>query len=419
MSQAMTLRCIRCGAESPLRLVAAACPACGDARANLRAAYAESAADRWARVSGAGFWRYAPMLPAAEGAVSLHEGATPLVAAGKLGREIGVDRLFLKDESRNPTWSYKDRLSTVAVSAACGMGAPVLATSSSGNAGASLAAYAARAGMPCVVITFAGTAGPMLAQIRKYGPTVVSLAHKQDRWPVLAECVRRFGWFAASPYSAPVAGSHALGIEGYKTIAYEIYESFDGQAPDWVVMPVCYGDALAGVWYGFQELKDAGVIERLPRMVAAEVFGSLGAALGSGGDHVPDMRANFAALAVSVGATQSAFQALNVLRQSGGTAVTVGNDGLIDAQERLAATEGVFAELTSVMPIVAIERLRRSGVIARGDSVVAVVTASGLKDIDKSASEAASTLTGDGSVEGALRFLADRFDHGARQKQAV
>ena len=134
--------------------------------------------------------------------------------------------------------------------------------------------YAARAGMPCVVFTCAGSAGPMLAQMKKYGAKVISLARKQDRWPLLAECIRQFNWFATSPYTSPVVGSHPLGIEAYKTMAYEICEDLNWDCPNWVVMPTCYGDGLAGAWYGFQELRAAGLIERLPKMVAVEVFGS-------------------------------------------------------------------------------------------------------------------------------------------------
>lgn len=410
MSAVTGLRCVRCGAAAPFALAIDGCPVCVDARANLRVEYADSAGTRWQRRSdGPGLWRFASMLPDAADPVSLDEGGTPLVRAHRLGAALGLDRLAIKDESRNPTWSYKDRVSTVAVSAARQLGVRVLATASSGNAGASLAAYAAKAGLPCVVFTFAGTAGPMLAQIKKYGAMVVPLARKQDRWPLLSHCVRRFGWFATSPYSAPVVGSHPLGIEGYKTLAFEICADLNGDVPDWVVMPVCYGDAFAGAWYGFQELYAAGVISRLPRMVAAEVFGSLGAALASGEDRVPDMPASFDPLAVSVGATQSAYQALKVLRESDGLAVSVDNDGLISAQESLAQNEGLFAELTAAMPLMAIRKLRQSDHIKRTELVVAVATAGGLKALDKSVPAGADAPPVEGTLDAVLRFLDERF----------
>ncbi|BCH21607.1 threonine synthase [Mesorhizobium sp. L-8-3] len=311
-------------------------------------------------------------------------GQTPFVEATRIGRTLEVPKLFIKDEGRNPTWSHKDRFSTVAVSVARAQGAKVVATASSGNAGASLAAYAARAGLRCVVTTFGGSANAMLAQIRKYGATALPLANKMDRWTLLAEAATRYGWFIASPYSAPVVGSHALGIEGYKTIAYEIVEQSGGVAPDWCVLPVCYGDALSGVWAGFQELYAQGAIPRLPRMVAAEVHGSLAHALVTGGDRLEERGMAFESLAVSIGAPRSAYQALKALRESCGRAVPVSNDGLVEMQERLARDEGIFAELASVTPLLAIARLRGEGVIAAKDRVVAVATASGLKDLDRS-----------------------------------
>ncbi|AOO85144.1 threonine synthase [Bosea vaviloviae] len=330
-------------------------------------------------------WRYAHALPCSlENAVSLGEGQTPLIGAARIGLALGVPNLFIKDEGRNPTWSHKDRFSTVAVSVARAQGAKVVATASSGNAGASLAAYAARAGLQCVVTTFGGSANAMLAQIRKYGATVLPLADKMDRWTLLAEAATRYGWFIASPYHAPVVGSHALGIEGYKTIAYEIVEQSGGIAPDWCVLPVCYGDALFGVWTGFQELFAQGAISRLPRMVAAEVHGSLAQALATGSDRLEERSLAFESLAVSIGAPRSTYQALKALRESSGHAVPVNNDGLVDMQERLARDEGIFAELASVTPLLAMERLREGGVIAPDDHVVAVTTASGLKDLDRS-----------------------------------
>lgn len=415
MQPIAALACIRCHADYPVSAVVNGCPACvAVAPSNLRVTYKPEVRTSWRM--GAhhrerqGMWHYADMLPVtARDAVSLGEGGTPLIETPRMAARIGLERLFIKDETRNPTWSYKDRLSAVVVSAAKMLGARVLATSSSGNAGASLAAYAARAGLPCVVLTSAGTAGPMLAQIRKYGAGVVPLADKAHRWPMLAEGVRRYGWLATSPYTAPVVGSHPIGIEGYKTMAFEIVEQLGGIAPDWCAMPVCYGDAMAGLWQGFLDLKEMGVIDRLPRLIAAEAHGSLTAALCDVGDRIPNKPAAFQTLAISIGATQSAFQALQALRQSDGRAVPLGNDGLIAMQEDLAATEGIFAELTSVMPLVAVGKLRAEGTISAGETVVVVVTAGGLKDLDRSTNDLQMRDAVEGSFDSVMRFLRDRY----------
>ncbi|MGJ4859581.1 threonine synthase [Labrys sp. La1] len=385
--------CLRCGGRFPLntKIDARGCPTCRpQAPANLKVVYERNEgsahdAARAERSSLPSLWRYADWLPCSkDDAISLGEGLTPLLPARAIGERLGVPNLLIKDESKNPTWSHKDRFSTVSVSMACLDGASVIATASSGNAGASLAAYAARAGIRCVVVTFAGTAGAMLDQIGKYGATVLSLADKAQRWPLLAKCAEQFGWFVTSPFHGPVIGSHPYGIEGYKTLAYEIIDQMQGAVPDWCVLPVCYGDALAGLWQGFEDMFANGRIERLPRLVAAEVHGSLAAALSAGTDAIAEMPAAFDTLAVSIGTTRSTFQALHALRASGGAAVPVSNHGLIVLQEELARTEGILAELASVTPLAAIVQLRRQNVILDSQSVVAVVTGSGLKDFDRS-----------------------------------
>ncbi|NGN43519.1 pyridoxal-phosphate dependent enzyme [Mesorhizobium sp. CGMCC 1.15528] len=405
--------CIRCSANysADIEIDSRGCPVCQlSAPANLQPVYkkSQSAGEPDRPDLRKSLWRHANTLPcAAEDAISLGEGDTPLLKAATIGQALGVPNLFIKDEGRNPTWSHKDRFSTVAVSVARSQGARVIATASSGNAGASLAAYAARAGLECVVATFAGTAGPMLSQIRRYGATVLPLVNKMDRWALLADAASRFGWFVTSPCHSPVVGSHPVGIEGYKTMAYEIVEQSNGEVPDWCVMPVCYGDALAGVWLGFKELFEARYVDRLPKLVAAEVHGSLSDALARGVDRLDEQEMLFETLAVSIGTPRSTYQAVKALRESSGRAVPVGNDSLLDLQKQLARREGIFAELASVTPLAAIRELRKQGVIAADDRVVAVVTASGLKDLDRSTdpSETHQTFR---TIEDAWQWLGSR-----------
>jgi threonine synthase len=385
----VALKCLRCSTLYALDHVGSGCDTCQGALAsNLRVQYSQADVSKWsfAPVSPArrGMARFSPMLPLPEaGLVTLGEGDTPLHLTTRLGAYLGLGRLYVKDESRNPTHSYKDRLSAVAVSWAKHLGAPAVATASSGNAGASLAAYAARAGMPCVVASMKGAAGPMVTQIRKLGAHLILMQDKTMRWPFLAEAARRHGWFITSPYSSPVAGSTPIGIEGYKTIAYELFQDL-GCVPDWIALPVCYGDALAGIHQGFLDLRAAGATDRLPRFIAAESHGSLGCAMSAHADRVEAVPATYAALAASVGANQSAYQALLALRQSDGVAVRIGNEGLVEMQELIGSLEGLCFELASVMPFAAVRRLRKEGTIASDDLVVCLATASGLKDTDKS-----------------------------------
>lgn len=405
MDLVFAYQCLRCSTTFPstLPIDSRGCPLCHEhAPSNLRVAHMDSGSGEQSCRSNS-LWRYERHLPCpSDQAVSLGEGLTPLLRAGKLGEMIGVPELWLKDEGRNPTWSHKDRFSTLAITAARLVGAKVVATASSGNAGASLAAYAARAGLKCVVATFAGAATPMTQQIAKYGAEIVPFASKSDRWRFLEEGIARCGWWVFSPFLAPVVGSHPIGIEGYKTLAYEIVEQSDGEIPDWCALPVCYGDALSGLWLGFKELRQEGAIDKLPKLIAAEVHGSLCNALAHGSDSVPAMTPEFETLAVSVGAPQSTFQALCALRESQGLAVPVGNQGVIELQRSIADKEGVFAELASVLPVAAIAWARKRDIIKRSERVVAVLTASGLKDLDRST---------EGSLPSPFGSTADAWRH--------
>ncbi len=389
---AASLDCILCGIAYPVDHFDRACSSClarGHA-ANLSVGYvAGPAPDRDALPSHpASMWRYADMLPLAAGeAVSLGEGATPLVRIEWTdGMEVEV-----KDETRNPTWSFKDRLASVAVSWARRSGAAVIATSSSGNAGAAAAAYAARAGLACVVLTFRGTAGPMIDQIRAAGAMVLECAAKDDRWIILEKAVRAFGWFPTAPFFGPTVGSNPIGIEGYKTLAYEIAEQRGWQVPDWCVLPVCYGDALFGLWKGFEEMRRWGWTTAVPRLVAAEISGSLAAAMAGGGPMPPAVVRNAGSVAVSIDAPRSTAQAVAALRRTDGVALTLDDAAILEARARLARRTGMFLEASSAAAFAAIDRLCGAGTIARGQSVVAVATASGLKDIG-AAPDAASPL---------------------------
>lgn len=410
------LNCIRCGAEYPASFAidSRGCPKCApEAPANLAVRYDGVPAIDMARARaqrGEGMARFAPFLPvAAEAMVRMGEGDTPLVAVPALGGQIGVERLYFKDESRNPTWSHKDRFSAVAVSYARQQGVSALATASSGNAGASLAAYAAKAGLPCIVFTFQNSAGPMVEQIGRYGAMVVPVPRPQDRWPLLAAGVARFGWMGTSPFAAPVVGSHPVGLEGYKTLAYELYEDFDGDVPDWIVVPTSYGDIVAGIWRGFQDLAGLGLIRKLPRLVVAEVYRSVETTLESGGDRMFDAPRTFESLAVSIAASQGTFQSLLAVRQSNGRAINLLDDELLAVQRQTARAEGMLGELSSVAAVAAAARLRADGTIGADETVVCVMTSTGLKDLDKSGAPAAPVEPVRGGLDAALDYLKDVY----------
>ena len=405
-----SLACVRCGRSYPLDSFDRACGACGDKEvaANLSVVYDESNPPDRDALPGAPktLWRFADALPlGAEQAVTLGEGMTPIIPAASPHCET----LFVKDETRNPTWSFKDRLASVAISWAASIGVGVIATSSSGNAGAAAASYAARAGMPCVVLTFKGAAGPMVEQIRAAGAMVLECAEKEDRWRILSEAVDRFGWFPTSPFFGPTAGSNPIGIEGYKTLAYEIAEQLDWRVPDWCVLPVCYGDALFGLWKGFDEMRRWGWTDRMPRLVAAEVSGSLSAGLSGDDPMPPAVEREAGSIAISIDIPRSTAQALLALRRTDGLAVTLEDSAILGAQAALARDSGLFVEASSAAALAAIDRLGDDGAIRRGDTVVAVATASGLKDVGAAPSAAAAVPGVKADLDDLRRALGEHY----------
>jgi threonine synthase len=176
--------------------------------------------------------------------------------------------------------------------------------------------------------------------------------------------------------------------------------------PDCCVLPVCYGDALIGIWRGFEEMQAIGWIDRVPRMMAAEIYGSLGAALDDGGDALPDMPLTHDTVAKSTTATRSTFQALHVLRSSGGRATVVTNEAIMQWQQKLAQDEGLYVEPASAGAIAAAAQLRADGTIMAADRVVILLTASGLKDPLATASVQDDLLTVDGGAEELFAQLA-------------
>jgi threonine synthase len=364
------------------------CPACRTEQyvANLAVKYdyeAIAASVTPAMVAGRPptLWRYRELLPVSDPAhiVSLGEGMTPLLPIPDIGRQLGIQQLYLKNESLNPTWSFKDRLCSVAVSIAVEMKAQGIVASSTGNHGASAAAYAARAGLPCIVLTLPDVPEAMKILMQAYGAYVVATPRPSDRWILMAKLVEQ-GWYGVTNFMAPAVGSNPFGVEGHKTIAYEIAEQLGWQAPDIVVMPVGYADGLAGTWRGFTDLLRLGWIARRPRMIAAEVHGPLANAMRVGLPHVPAVPSRRDSIAFSIASTVSATQGLRALRESGGEALCVQDDEIMEMQLRLGAAEGIYVEAASVASLVALGKLASRGMIEPDQVAVAVATSTGLKD---------------------------------------
>jgi threonine synthase len=390
MPEVLGLQCLRCGALYPAELafdrLVMGCRECATPQsvANLSVKYADRA---WQGITPASFagrvhsmWRYREFLPIEPtSAVSLGEGMTALVDCPNLARRLGIRRLYVKDESRNPTWSHKDRAMSVGISHARCSGAGIVATSSSGNEGGSMAAYAARAGCAAVVFTSAACPPTMRTLMQAYGGKVIAVPTSRDRWSLMRQCVGAFGWYPLSSFTSLPIGINPFAIEGYKTIAFEICESLDFQVPEYVIVPTCWGDGLQGIWKGFVEFARAGLTQKVPRMVAAEVFGPLSNALAKDLPFVEPTPAGDS-VSISIAGGISTWQALNVLRSSGGMAQDVDDAETLAAQLELAASEGIFAEASSATPLAALKKMLAAGTVPPDATAVCVVTSTGLKD---------------------------------------
>lgn len=328
-------------------------------------AYDQVPDDLFARPAAHGLERWAPLLPPLA-APGLGEGNTPLVPLG--------DDVWIKDESRNPTWSHKDRLNRIAVSAAVASGARGIVVSSSGNHGAAAAAYAARAGLPCVVFASAAAPPAVASHLRAYGATVLTAPRPSVR-PLMRRIVDELGYQPVSSVTDSAHTGHPFGPEGYKTIAYEIALDL-GRAPAAVHLPTGYGELLFGITKGFQELARLGVTDSVPRVYAAEpaAAGALTEAMRTGADTARVPVGPTAAYAIDC--EISSYRGVVALRASGGAARTVTDAQMGDAQAELAA-QGMWCEVSSAAGLAS---LRAHGPQETAGPVVCVVTSSGYKD---------------------------------------
>lgn len=353
-------------------------------------------------------WRWRPLLPVSVTPVTLDEGATPLVRLERLGARLGLRHLYAKDESRNPTWSYKDRLCSVAVTHAVQTGARVITISSTGNHGASTAAYAARAGLPCVIFTLASVPDTMKTLMQAYGAAVVACPTAESRWALMKQGIERLGWYPTSGFLLPPIGSNPWGIEGYKTIAYEVAEELGWTAPDVVIVPSAYSDGLCGIGKGWDELQALGIVKRVPRLIAAEPFGPLAHAVEARLD-APEVVEGGASVAFSIASRYGTYQGLTALRRSGGIGVRVTDEGVFEAQRALAREEGLFVEPSSAAALTALLQLHARKAIDPGQTIVLVLTSSGLKDPASSRTWLPPVPAAPDDFDGLLDVLRERY----------
>lgn len=329
-------------------------------------------------------WRYLPLLPVedpgGQGTPLRRVGWTPLEEAPRLREVLDQPFLWLKDESPNPTASFKDRASAVVLARAREMGARVVVTASTGNAGAALAGLAAALGQRAVILAPRSAPRPKVAQLLLYGAQVVLVEGTyDDAYDLSIQAAQAWGWYCRN------TGYNPFTAEGKKTAAFEIWEQLLRRVrtsrPWTVFVPVGDGNIISGLYKGFWDLHQLGWLERLPRLFGVQAEGSaaVARAFHAGREDVEPVRAHTLADSIAVDLPRDGFRALRAVRETGGTYITVSDDDILDAM-RLLGRFGWFVEPAAAAALAGLRQARARNLIAPEDPVVLLLTGSGLKD---------------------------------------
>jgi threonine synthase len=329
-------------------------------------------------------WRYREALPVdSEGSIiSLGEGFTPLLRARRLGDKLGVPNLYLKDESQNPTGSFKARGMAVAVSKAHELGIRKLAVPSAGNAGGAMAAYAAKAGMEAAVFMPEGTPLANRLECALHGAKVTLVPGSiKDCGRVMRESLPGDGWFDVSTLCEPYR------VEGKKTMAYEVYEQLGSRLPDVMIYPTGGGTGLIGMWKAFGEMQEMGWIhERRPRMFAVQAHGCapMVRAYAEGTERAQEwMNPVTRAAGLRVPGAVGDFLILDAIRKSRGAALAVSDADMLAAVREIAETEGLLTALEGGATLAGLKKLLADGFLGGHESIVLFLTASGYKQLEE------------------------------------
>ncbi len=396
--------CLFCGRARPVDVFSLLCPDCREPMLLRREARSRTVHDE-ARTA-AEKWRDFLPLDAASPDLGLGEGSTPLIPLLRLGRAAGLNSLFAKDETRNPTGSFKDRGTAIAVRKAVALGFRTIGTVSTGNMAASTAAYGARAGLRTIVLLKEGSSRAALRGAGIFGPLLVSVDGDYGRLFHDSLAIgRELGAYfmnSVDPYR----------IEGYKVAGFEVYRALGGRAPDFVLLPVSAGGHFLGWVRAFEDLLGAGLIDRFPTLVGVQAEGCapLARAFSAGRERYERLdRTDTIAHAISNPAPPAGNAVLKKVAEHGGMILAVSDEDMLAAQARLAAAEGVFVQPESATSLAAVLRLVREGRIGPDDAVVLVLTGQGLKALDVLESRPLEIrrLALDGLAEGLRRLVAD------------
>jgi len=407
MDHVTGLRCRECGREFP----AEALHVCDFCFGPLEVAYdydaiAASVTRQGIAEGPRSIWRYRDLLPVDDATpVELGAGFTPLHRADRLAAELGLGEVWIKDDTANPTGSFKDRVVSVALTKARQLGFKVAACASTGNLANSVAAHAARAGMTSVVLIPSDLEAAKVTMTAIYGGTVVAVnGNYDDVNRLCAELTsERPAWAFVN------VNVRTYYAEGSKTLAFETAEQLGWEAPDHVVVPIGSGSQLTKVAKGFAELGKVGLLDEVPsvRVSGAQAAGCapVATAFAEGTDAIRPVRPSTIAKSLAIGNPADGWYALDTIRRSGGSCAAVTDAEIVDAIGLLARTEGIFAETAGGVTIATLAKLAAQGDIRRDERVVAMVTGHGLKTVEALAGAVGPTVTIDPRLDAFDRAL--------------
>lgn len=412
-----TLRCFACGHEIPAGAPDYVCPKCG---ANVEVCYEfpknHPDPNWWIDIRRRDIFRYHALLPVSDLSLAspLRVGMTPLYEAPRLGAQAGLSQLYIKDDGQNPSASFKDRAGAVALIRARETGASVICGASTGNAGSSMACLAASVGFPCVIFVPEKAPAAKIAQLLVFGAKVIAVRGTyDDAFDLCMHVCRERGWFNRN------TGYNPYTREGKKTASFEIVEQL-GRVPDWVAVPTGDGNIISGIWKGFRDLHQAGVISTLPRLLCCQSEASdaiargvaaarqLGLGAGSAASdwqklEVPAIAATTVADSISVDIPRDGLAAVRAVLESGGAAVTVSDADILATIPKVARSTGVFPEPAAATAAAGLLAAAAAGTIAPDACTVCMSTGNGLKDIASARKAAGEPTTIDNSVDAAMR----------------
>lgn len=382
MSFVRGLKCHSCGREYPISPVYV-CETCfGPLEVDYNYdALAESLNRDTFAAGPKGMWRYRDLLPfSGKEPIDIGAGFTPLIRAENLGRDLGISNLYIKNDAVNPTWSFKDRVVSVAMSQAREFGFPVMGCASTGNLAASVAAHAARAGLPCYVLIPADLEKGKVVNASIYGPNLVMVRGNYDDVNRLCvEIADRYGWAFVNINMRPYYS------EGSKTLAYEVAEQLGWQTPDHVVVPIAGGSLLTKIRKGFEELERLNMVDEVHCQVhGAQARGCspVVQAFEEGRDEIRPVKPDTIVRSLAIGNPADGYLALQTIRRTGGQAVAVSDQEVVEAISLLARTEGVFTETAGGVTVGVLKKLAQQGAFKPGQTVVAYITGNGLKTLE-------------------------------------